>query len=171
MRIRPPSPALVIAALALVIALGGTSYAAITLPRHSVGTKQLKDHAVTPVKLSKLQAWHVIGAPGQPAFHSPWTNFSPSVAGAASFRRDRDRMVHLRGSVDAGANIPGGTIFTLPVGYRPGKYRYFTVATTDGGGNPADGIIEIQTNGTVMSYISTDDRFVSLDQIAFYAGG
>lgn len=36
--------------LALVVALSGTSYAAVTLPRNSVGTKQLKAHAVTTVK-------------------------------------------------------------------------------------------------------------------------
>ena len=36
-----------IAYLALGIALGGTSYAAVTLPRNSIGTKQLKTGAVT----------------------------------------------------------------------------------------------------------------------------
>ena len=41
-----PSPALVVACIALAIALGGTSYAAVTLPRNSVGTKQLKKNAV-----------------------------------------------------------------------------------------------------------------------------
>src|SRR3954462_13377547 len=46
-----PSPALVISLIALFVALGGTSYAAITLPANSVGTKQLKDGAVTPAKL------------------------------------------------------------------------------------------------------------------------
>ena len=34
--------------LALIVALGGTSYAAIKLPANSVGTKQLKNKAVTP---------------------------------------------------------------------------------------------------------------------------
>jgi hypothetical protein len=46
-----PSPALVVACLALTIALGGTSYAAVTLPRNSVGTKQLKRNAVTSPKV------------------------------------------------------------------------------------------------------------------------
>ena len=36
----------VTASLALFVALGGTSYAAVTLPRNSVGQKQLRDHAV-----------------------------------------------------------------------------------------------------------------------------
>src|SRR5438309_936501 len=40
-----------IAWLALFVALGGTTYAAVSLPRNSVGTKQLKTHAVTYAKL------------------------------------------------------------------------------------------------------------------------
>jgi hypothetical protein len=38
--------------LALFIALGGTSYAAMQLPRNSVGTGQIRAGAVTPTKLS-----------------------------------------------------------------------------------------------------------------------
>ena len=51
-RLRGPSPALVIALIALFVALGGTSFAAINaLPKNSVGTKQLKKNAVTGVKI------------------------------------------------------------------------------------------------------------------------
>ena len=39
--------------LALFVALGGTSYAAVNLPTGSVGTRQLRDGAVTNKKLSK----------------------------------------------------------------------------------------------------------------------
>jgi len=43
-----PSPALVISLIALFVALGGTSYAAITtLPKNSVGTAQSENGAVT----------------------------------------------------------------------------------------------------------------------------
>lgn len=52
-RSRTPSPALVISLIALFVALGGTSYAAIHLPRNSVGTKQLKKNAVTTRKIRK----------------------------------------------------------------------------------------------------------------------
>ena len=48
---RRPSPALVVAGIALLVALSGTSYAAITLPRNSVGTIQLKPGAVTSPKV------------------------------------------------------------------------------------------------------------------------
>ena len=41
----------VVGTLALFIALGGVSYAAVKLPAHSVGTKQLKTGAVTSAKI------------------------------------------------------------------------------------------------------------------------
>jgi hypothetical protein len=42
---------MVVACVALSVALGGTSYAAIKLPANSVGTKQLKKNAVTSIKV------------------------------------------------------------------------------------------------------------------------
>jgi hypothetical protein len=46
-----PSPALVVSLIALFVALGGTSYAAFAVPANSVGTKQLKNAAVTGAKI------------------------------------------------------------------------------------------------------------------------
>jgi hypothetical protein len=46
-----PSPALLVAFLALAVALGGTSYAAIRLPKNSVASKQLKKASVTRDKV------------------------------------------------------------------------------------------------------------------------
>ena len=48
---RRPSASLLISMLALFVALGGTSYAAITLPANSVGTEQIKKSAVTGAKV------------------------------------------------------------------------------------------------------------------------
>jgi hypothetical protein len=49
---RRPSPAMVVALIALFIALGGTSVAAVTqIPKNSVGTAQLKNNAVTSDKV------------------------------------------------------------------------------------------------------------------------
>ena len=50
-KLRFPSPAMVVACIALLIALAGTSYAAIRLPANSVGTKQLKKRAVILAKV------------------------------------------------------------------------------------------------------------------------
>jgi hypothetical protein len=52
-----------IAYLALFVALGGTGYAAASLPTGSVGARQIKNHAITPVKLNptsvaaSVRAW------------------------------------------------------------------------------------------------------------------
>jgi hypothetical protein len=46
-----PSPAIVVACIALLVALGGTSYAIQALPQASVGSKQLKNNAVTSKKI------------------------------------------------------------------------------------------------------------------------
>jgi hypothetical protein len=46
-----PSPSMAVAFLALLVALGGTSYAVAQLPANSVGAKQLKKNAVTAAKV------------------------------------------------------------------------------------------------------------------------
>ncbi|MFM7246089.1 MAG: hypothetical protein ACKO2Y_01270, partial [Actinomycetota bacterium] len=48
---RRPSPALVIALIALFFSLAGTGWAVTQLPKNSVGTKQLKANAVTGPKV------------------------------------------------------------------------------------------------------------------------
>lgn len=51
--LRRPSPAMMVAGIALLFALGGTSVAAVTaLPRNSVGPAQLKANAVTNPKIA-----------------------------------------------------------------------------------------------------------------------
>jgi hypothetical protein len=52
-RTRRPSPALVVAIVALIVALTGSAYAAIKLPKNSVGSRQLKSKAVTTGKIAK----------------------------------------------------------------------------------------------------------------------
>lgn len=53
MRIRTPSPALVVSLVALFVALGGTSYAALRIPRNSVGAAQIQNNAVIDSKVRK----------------------------------------------------------------------------------------------------------------------
>ena len=50
---RRPSPAMIVACIALLVSLGGTSVAAVSqlVPRNSVGTAQLKNGAVTNAKV------------------------------------------------------------------------------------------------------------------------
>jgi len=86
--IRRPSAATVIASLALLVALGGTGVAAVSVafPRNSVGNAQLKKDAVTSIKVkngSLLKADFKAGqlpagAPGPAGPAGP-----PGAAGAA----------------------------------------------------------------------------------------
>jgi hypothetical protein len=51
LRRHKPTPALVISIMALIVALGGTGYAALHVPNGSVGTAQLRNGAVSTNKL------------------------------------------------------------------------------------------------------------------------
>ena len=61
----------IVAYAALFLALGGTSMAALEIPRGSVGTAQLKNGAVTPVKLNSallggyVRAWAYVSDTGR----------------------------------------------------------------------------------------------------------
>lgn len=50
-KVRWPAPGTVVAAIALLVALGGTAYASTALPRNSVGTEQLQADAVIGSKV------------------------------------------------------------------------------------------------------------------------
>ena len=63
-RRRLPSPALVVSCIALAVALSGVGYAAVALPPKSVGTKHLKDNAVTAKKVKNGTLVKADHAPG-----------------------------------------------------------------------------------------------------------
>jgi len=60
-----PTPATIIAAIALLVALAGTGYAAIKLPANSVGARQLQNNAVTTSKVKNHSLLKVDFAAGQ----------------------------------------------------------------------------------------------------------
>ena len=85
----------VVAYVALFVALGGTSYAAVSLPAGSVGNRQLKNHSITPIKLN----------PGSIAgYVRDWAEIDPSGQLVAS-----RPSAHLVGWGETGA-FPGGIV-------------------------------------------------------------
>jgi hypothetical protein len=60
-----------VAYLALFVALGGTSYAALNLPANSVGGRQIRNHVIDPVKLNpkyvagSVRAWASVNSKGK----------------------------------------------------------------------------------------------------------
>lgn len=74
-----------------------------------------------------LETWHAVGAAGEPAFASPWSNLGATDRPLA-FRRGVEGDVLIGGSVKTSAAVAAGaTIFTLPVGYRPDKRELIPV--------------------------------------------
>jgi hypothetical protein len=129
-----PSPALAVALVALVVAMGGTSYAAITLPAKSVGTKQLKKGAVTTKKIKDASLQSVDFAPGQlPAGPQgpkgdkgdPGTNGVNGLNGATHF-------VVRRGTP---MNVTAGAGASVTAQCNPGEWA--TGGGNDGGGTAA----------------------------------
>ena len=176
-----PSPAMVVALIALFVALGGTSYAALTLPKNSVGTKQLKDGAVTAAKISSSAggAVKVVGGPGAPVYQGSWHAASGTFGDeGVSFFKDAFGVVHLQGEASTGIIVQrhGGmsahrigvttdSIFTLPIDYRPKHNLWF--AAYGGGGSAA--YIEITPAGVVQQVYGTE-TYIGLGNITFLAG-
>jgi len=111
MRRLHPSPALVISLIALFVALGGTSYAAVTaLPANSVGTAQLKNGAVTPAKLNSSVAtvYHKYGGtlPTGKTEVGDWSfGTSADVTSGTNGRPGFSFPVPLAGAIAAGKAI------------------------------------------------------------------
>ena len=77
----------VIATIALFVALGGASYAAVKLPKNSVGTKQIKNKSITGAKIAAGAVTGEKVAPGSiggPALNLSSIGTVPSAAHATS---------------------------------------------------------------------------------------
>jgi hypothetical protein len=76
--------------VALFVALGGTGYAAVAIPRNSIGPAQLRNHSITPVKLNpksiggSVRAWAIIRADGSviAGAGKPTVSVTPAVPGS-----------------------------------------------------------------------------------------
>jgi hypothetical protein len=209
---------MVVACIALTVALGGTSYAAIKLPKNSVGARQLKKNAVTGQKVKanaitspkvasntlnggdvneatlgtvpsatnatnatnavnagtldnidstgfvrpgSSEAWHEVGAPGEPPFQNSWTNESAATETTAAFYKDPLDVVHLKGIVIGGA----GAVFTLPAGYRPSKVGCWATWR-----NGAIAYVCFYTSGAIVQNGGSGTGAMLLDGLTFRVG-
>jgi hypothetical protein len=231
----------VMSTIAVFAALGGGAYAAVALPKNSVGSKQIKKNAVTNAKIGKNavtgakvknasltgadinlatlpkvgsaanadnaghaanadnatnaanaanatnaghatnadtastltppEAWHVIGAPGEPGFDGGTTNFGPLGPGAnteeAAFFKDKQGIVHLKGLVNTAASgTESGILFRLPAGYRPAaqKLDVFSAWCQDGANacsNPGMATLLVLGPGVQGLSVSNPDGIIA----------
>jgi hypothetical protein len=153
-------------------------------------------HAGTADNIAPPEAWHEIGAAGEPPFLGGATNKGYLGSGAATgetaaFYKDKEGVVHLKGFVKTGTGALAGAMFNLPAGYRPAntKVLFFNIyctmdpsnCTTDGVGNTESySQLLVLGAGTALSLpganpdglvISSSGTDVSLDGIAFRAAG
>ena len=98
----------VTATLALFVALGGGAYAAVALPRNSVGSRQLKEGAVTPPKLATSTLTLFKGGKGDTGAPGPAGPTGPAGPAGPTGPAGAQGVQGLKG--DTGA--PGATSIT-----------------------------------------------------------
>jgi hypothetical protein len=110
-----------IALAALFVALGGTSYAALSIPAGSVGTRQLKNRAVTAAKLNptslaaSVRAWANLSWAGGWRVQASTSDIHVATASfgeVVSWRHTRfpsNCMASVTPQRDFGPGGPGGT--------------------------------------------------------------
>jgi hypothetical protein len=187
----------VMSTIAVFIALGGTSYAvarnsigtaqlktnAVTSAKIKNGTVATGDLAPSArggqrgprgpqgppgsgsgsVSATDLQpeAWHPL------AFSGGWADYGSGFT-PASFRKDKQGQVHVRGLVTQTVPPPAhGVIGVLPVGYRPAMRMVFPAA---GGNNDLFAEVNVEPDGSIVWITgSTVERnYTTLNAIEFY---
>jgi hypothetical protein len=140
-----PSPALIVSTIALLVASGGASYAAFTLPRNSVGTKQIKNKAVTLLKIAPgaQKALAKAGPQGPPGVQGPPGSQGQPGAPGQNGTALAYAHVNSNGTVD-GANSKGVTASTGPVSLVSSGLYCLTVS-----GTPHVAVATVQPTGTV----------------------
>jgi hypothetical protein len=165
-RLAWPSLARVAAMVALLAVLGSTATAlpgknnidkndlkknvvkSKNIKKNAVTAKHIKDGQVGAAELADPEAFHIVGAAGEPAFGNGgegdclWQNPPPATfpdVNPASFFKDADGIVHLAG-LPLASDGPGGDglcddtsdlmIFQLPAGYQPDHLELFPSGNT-----------------------------------------
>lgn len=157
-----PTPAMVVAIAALFVALGGTGYAALNLPPHSVGKKELKRNAVTTAKVDN-------GTLRLKDFYRRDLNrlLRRAAAGGEEFEdfedfEDFDDPVTDDGGGDAGSGAESAALLTGAAGGLP-----------DSGGPaeraPLSGIASADPSATQAATLSPD-RELSLSDLGVALG-
>jgi hypothetical protein len=147
----------VVAYVALFVALGGTSYAVTQLPAGSVGTNQIKNHAITPIKFdptkigASVRYWAIV-LPGGHVFASRprgarVLHWNPADAsgmlgwGQAIPGNCFPLATVMQGGGDNGASNAGFVNVAESTG--TARHAFLRFATYDAGGHPDPEITDV----------------------------
>lgn len=170
---RKPSPAFVVAVLALFVALGGTSIAAIELARNSVLSKHIKngqvkraDLAGGAVNSAKVANGSLLGldfAPGQLPKGDKGDNGDRGVQGPPGVAVARESVpTGTGGPYSGGATLQTvATLSNLPAG----SYVFVGYANLRASAPSATGCLILDDSdgtGNARQYIETADQYVNV---------
>lgn len=100
-------------------ALGGTFPDAIALQPAVVGDVNVDpDNPLGRDKLAPVEAKHLVGEAGEPAFGTGWSNLQGGYQRLAFWLDEASEIVYLEGVINSNGSA-ANPVFTLPVGYRP----------------------------------------------------
>jgi hypothetical protein len=104
--------------LALFVALGGVSYAAVKLPRNSVGTAQLRKNAVTGVKIkNRAVSASKIGANAVTGFHVAESTLAAVPEATHAAAAESAKTAASAGSAPLSRLDYESTVTTIPAGF------------------------------------------------------
>jgi hypothetical protein len=188
-----------VAYLALFVALGGSGYAArgLVLPAHSVGTRQLKNHAVTPAKVARKTIALFKGQTGEVGPRGPQGGPGPSgpagpsnayfnlgsdnppdaTATASVSVPAGDYAVYGQGLFGIGGSGHEGACYlrlnNVDVGGTGTNSGWVVQVPTNGGAQTSDeGVVHLSSSGTVSNYCdATGGAVVGNDAVLAIAVG
>jgi hypothetical protein len=155
---------------------------------NAANTANTANTATTANAIAPPEAFHQVGAPGEPPFLNGCTPHTLAVPGveveSPGFYKDHEGRVHLKGVY--ACPTTNAVAFQLPPGYRPANNRILAFSgfcldgctTTDSGGDTVDfrnGLLAIVGAGTPVpngdGAVLGDGSQMSLDGISFRAAG
>lgn len=105
--------------------------------------------AVEPGTTETPESWHYVGAAGEPAFGSGWSNENASNEAVAFKLLAEENLVIIKGLAHNSTATNTAPMFTLPTAYRPGTQQQFTCIENPGA-SPTLKTVAIQANGQVV---------------------
>ena len=113
-----------------------------------------------------LDPWHNVGAAGEPTFASGFSQYASFLP--VGFRKDPFGRVHLRGLISTSV---GGTMFTLPTGYRPVAQVLLDTMANGQGRVDVTPAGAVQSTGTPAGWITLDGLYFDTDSVTSYLAG
>lgn len=165
-RIRCPTPAMIVATLALVIAMSGSAFAIAEtqggdslIAKRTLSGNRLRANTVTGEEVADL-GWHNL------VLLSGWHNYNPTGVRPPAWAVDAQGIVHLRGAIKHNSGT-ASTFARLPLSIRPVVALHFaTILCNEGLGS-----VDIGADGymTVLATIDPGDAqcFTGLDGITW----